>query len=176
MARRAFQGAGDVTLDGGEFVSGRIFGSRARLEHSGDDPSVQHFKLPEGKRLIQVRYKPKEALTVVGQVFNFVGQVNQYRLVDTNGDYHWLSGYYAIVTRGRGEEYIEMFLAGGPDDPLSISYKSMLDFKNLERDEINDQDDTIISLLFLVPPNTHFRRVENQAGEGGDVNLRSNRD
>jgi hypothetical protein len=175
MVRQALQRAGEVTLDGNEFVSGRIFGSRSRLEQSGEETGVKDFKLPDGKRLMQVRYKPKEALTLVGQVFNFAGQLSQYYIVDHNANRYPLAGYYAIVTRARGEQFIELFFVGGPDDPLSISYNGMLDFKDLERSEINDQDDSVIGLLFLVPPDTEFRRVENQTGEGGEINLRSNR-
>jgi hypothetical protein len=177
MMRRAFQGSGDVTLDGEEFVSGRISGSRARLEHSGDAPRVQYFKLPEGRRLMQVCYKPKRVQSIVSQVFNYVGGiVNQYYIVDNNANRYPLSGYYGIVTRARGEQYIELFYTGGPDDPLSASYNGMLDFKDIQRNEINDQDEALIGLLFLVPPDTEFVRVENQAGDGGDIRMRSNRD
>ncbi len=173
MMRRAFQGSGEVTLDGREFVSGRIFGSRSRLEHSGEEPRVSDFKVPEGMRLMQIRYKPKRVRSVVGQVFNFVGQLNQYSIIDKNANPYPLVGYYAIVNRGRGGEYIELFYAGGPDDPLNVSYNRMLDFKEFKRNEINDLDDTIVGLLFLVPPDMEFRRVENQTGEGGDIRLNS---
>jgi hypothetical protein len=174
MTRRAFQGAGDVTLDGDEFVSGRIFGSLSRLEHSGDGPKVENFSIPEGMRMVQVRYQPQRVQSIVGQVFNFVGQLNRYRLVDSNGEYHWLSGYYAIVTRGN-QQYIEMFYAGAPDTPLGISYNNMLDFRDIERNEINDQEGTVVGMLFLVPPETEFRRLETQNGEGSEVSLRSGR-
>ncbi len=176
MMRRAFQGAGDVTVDGDAFVSGRIYGSRSRLEHSGEAPRVQYFKLPEGQRLIQVRYKPRRAQTGAGQVFNFVAQLSQYEIVDANANKYPLAGYFALVTRARGQEYIELFYAGGgPDDSLSITYNRMLDFKDIDRGELNDSEDTIIGLLFLVPPSTEFRRVQNQSGEGGEINLRSRR-
>jgi len=174
MARRALQGAGDVRLDGDKLASGRVFGLRSRLEHAGEGPKVDEFKVPPGRRLIQVRYKPKQARTIVGDVFNYVAQLNQYRIVAANGDTFDLAGYYAIVRRPNGE-YIELFYAGGPDEPTSAGYRHMLDFKNLERHEINEQDDTVIGLLFLVPPDTEFRRVENQAGDGGDIRLRSRR-
>jgi len=175
MERRAVQGSGDdVRLEGDKFVSGRIFNSRDRLEHSSGEDKVEDIKLPAGKRLIQVRYKPKRARTIVGQVFNFVGQVNQYVAVDTNGEEWPLSGYYAMVQRG-GDEYIELFFTGGLDTTLGASYRNMLDFKHLERGEINDQDDSVISLFFLVPPNTEIKRIENQAGDGGDVRLRARR-
>jgi hypothetical protein len=119
-----------------------------------------------------VRYKPKEARTVVGNVFNYVAQLNQYILVDKNAEEYPLAGYYAIVNRSRGE-YIELFYAGDPDDPASVSSRAMLDFQHLERSEINDGDDTIIGLLFVVPPRTEFVRVQNQTGEGGDLALSS---
>jgi len=173
VARRALRG-GDINLDSDKLASGRLFGSRSRLEPSRDEAKVEEFKVPEGRRLLQVRYKPKQALTVVGQVFNYVGQVNQYFVIDSNANRHALVGYYAIVKRGRGE-YIELFFAGGPDVPESAGFRGMLDFKQLERSEVNDQDDTVIGLLFLVPPGTEFRRVENQAGDGGDIRLTSRR-
>lgn len=172
ITRRALRGAGDVTLDGDKFAWGRVFGKRSRLEPSEDQPGVEEFKLPNGKRLIQVRYKPKEARTLVGQVFNFVAQINQYYIVDKKAERYPLVGYYAIVTRG-SEQYLELFYSGGPDTEFGAAYNGMLDFKELKRSEINDQDDTVISLLFLVPPNTEFKRVQNQKGDGGDVRIQS---
>ncbi len=175
MARRVLQGAGsDVTLDRDEFAAGRVFGARSRLEQTGDGAKVEEFKVPAGWRLLQVRYKPKEARTVAGQVFNYVGQLNQYYAEDTAANRYPLAGYYAIVTRGR-EEYIELFYAGDPDSPEAISFNQMLDFKQLQRSEINDQDESVISLLFLVPPGTEIRRIVNQSGDGGEVRLRARR-
>ena len=171
MSRRALDGAG-VTLDGNKLASGRVFGARRRIEHSGEGGMVEEFKLPEGKRLVQIRYKPKQARTIVGDVFNYVAQVNQYFIRDKFGNTYPLVGYYAIVKRS-GEEYIELFYAGGPDEPTSAAFRGMLDFKELDRKEINDQEDTIICLLFLVPPNTELVRVENQAHDGGDIKITS---
>jgi hypothetical protein len=175
MARRVLRGAGsDVTLDGDKFAAGRVFGSRARLEETGDAAKVEEFEVPAGERLLQVRYKPKEARTVAGDVFNYVAQLNQYYAEDTAANRYNLAGYYAIVQRGR-EEYIELFYAGDPDSPEAISFNHMLDFKQLERREINDQDDSVIGLLFVVPPNTEIRKIVNQANDGGEVNLRTRR-
>jgi hypothetical protein len=171
MRRRALR---SMSLDGDKLASGRLFGSRASLEHSGDEPKVDEFKVPAGKCLLQVRYKPKQARTIVGDVFNYVAQLNQYYAIASNGDSYPLSGYYAIVKRG-GEEYIELFYNGDPDSPEALSYKHMLDFRDLERNEINDQDDAVIGLLFIVPPNTEFKRIENQNKDGGDVRLQSRR-
>jgi hypothetical protein len=171
MRRDALRRAGsDVTVDGDMLVSGRVFGARSRLSHSGTDPRVNEFKVPEGYRLLQICYKPKEARTLVGDVFNYVGQLNQYIAVDSSAEHHRLAGYYAIIHR-RDDEYIELFFTGDPDSPMAVSYNHMLDFRSLERNEINDQEDSEIGLLFLVPPGAKIVRVQNQKGEGGDVNI-----
>lgn len=175
MVRRALQGAGtDVRLEGDKLAGGRVSGARSTLEPTtGSESTITDFWVPEGKRLLQVRYKPKEARTIAGDVFNYFGsQLNQYILVDKNAEEYPLVGYYAIVNRSRGE-YIELFYAGDPDDPASVSFRAMLDFQRLDRSEINDRDDTIIGLLFVVPPRTDFVRVRNQTGEGGDLALSS---
>lgn len=172
MTRRSLQGSGDIRLDGDKLASGRVFGARSRLEHSGDAPKVEEFKVPQGMRLLQVRYEPKEALSLVGDIFKYAAQLNQYRIIAHNGEQYHLAGYYAIVKRPRGE-YIELFYAGGPDEPTSVSYNHMLDFKNFERGEVYNQDDTVIGLLFVVPPDTEFTRVENQTGDGGEIRLKS---
>lgn len=174
FAAARLRGASGVTLDGDKFASGRISGSRRRLEASGDEDKVTEFKLPEGRRLLQVRYKPRTALSIVGEVFNFAGQLNQYFVEDSNANSYPLAGYYAIVTRG-SEEFVEVFFAGDPDEPTAMGYRNMLDFRDLERSEINDRDDTIIGLLFLVPPNTEFVKVVNQRNEGGEIRLRTRR-
>lgn len=172
MSQRSLQRSGDVTLADGQFVSGRVFGSKSRLTRSGSESVVEEFQLPGNRRILQVRYTPKKVRSVVGQVFNFVGQLNQYIIEDTSANEYYMAGYYAIVTR-RGEEYVELFFNGDPDNPMDPGYKHMLDFKSLERDEINDSDDTIISLIFVVPRNTAFRKVRNQAGDGGEIMLKT---
>lgn len=173
MNRRALQGAGaDVRLKDDKFAVGRIAGARSTLEIKQGETGVIDFWVPEGQRLMQVRYEPKRARTVFGDVFNYVGQLNQFQLVDRNANTYPLAGYYAIVKRSRGE-FIELFYAGDPDDPAAISATHMLDFKSVDRQEINDRDGTTIGLLFLVPPNTEFVRIQNQAGDGAELSLRS---
>ncbi|MCC6357272.1 MAG: hypothetical protein IT450_00895, partial [Phycisphaerales bacterium] len=60
----------------------------------------------------------------------------------------------------------------GPDsDPLDGSFRQMLDFKEVKRNELNDQDDSVICLIFLVDPGVRILRIQNQAGDGGDVSI-----
>ena len=173
LTSRAARGSGNGTVNGNKFVSGRVSGMRSRLEPSGTQLRIDEFELPPNQRLLQINYKPKEARTLVGNVFNYVSQINQYKIIAANADSYMLTGYFAIVKRG-DEDYMELFFAGGPDDPLSASYRSMLDFKNIQRDEFDD-DDTIIGLLFLVPSGTNFTRIQNQAGDGVDIRVSSRR-
>ena len=123
---------------------------------------------------MQVRYKPAEARTVVGDVFNFVGQLKQYQAEDSNGNRYPLAGYYAMGQHGT-QEYIEFFFAGPENDPLRISYNGMMDFKEFTRAEINDAESTMVGLLFLVPPETEIRKIVDQTGKGGEVRLRARR-
>lgn len=172
FSQRALQRAGDVTLEGGQFVCGRFYGGKSRLERTGQEVGIEEIKLPPNKRLIQVRYQPKKVRSIVGQVFNYVGQLNQYLIEDTSANDFPMVGYYAITKRG-DEEFIEMFYNRDPDDPMDPGYASMLDFKSLDRDEINDSDNTIVCLMFLVPPKTEFRAVKNQTGDGGEIRMKS---
>jgi hypothetical protein len=166
------RGGTNVTLEREMVVSGRIAGSRESLEPSGDEAKVTKFKLPEGLRLCQIRYKPYEAQSFVGQVFNYVSRtVNTYEAVDSMGDTHRLVGYYAIVPR-RGGEYVELFYAGGPDDPLNIAFGSQLDFKFIQGNELAAEG-TQLGLLFLVPPSRTVRTIQNQTGAGiHDLSIR----
>jgi hypothetical protein len=159
-------------IEDGKLAVGRLSGSRPELEGSASG-RMREFWVPEGRRMVQVRYKPREARTVVGDVFRFVGGVtNQYRIVDSSAETYNLAGYYAIIERN-GEEYMELFYAGDPDDPQAVAFRGMLDFQAVQRSELNDQEDAVIGLLFLVPPNKQFVKVENQTGDGGDISIRS---
>jgi len=163
LASSKLRGA-EVEWAGKELKSGRLMGERAALERTEPgDTTVERFAVPEGWRLCQIRYRPKKALTVAGQVFNYVARtVNQYYAVDSSGDKHLLCGYYAIVQR-RGQAYIELFYAGEPDSP---AYRGMLDFKEIKASELTASDDVVLGLLFLVPPGRSVLAVENQAGQG----------
>ncbi|GMU84569.1 MAG: hypothetical protein AMXMBFR47_44380 [Planctomycetota bacterium] len=162
----------DCKLQGDKLVHARIWGEKSRLEVSAaGEPGVTEFQIPEGKRILQVRYRPKEAASIVGQVFNYVGSVvNQYYAQDDRGGRHALAGYYAIVKRGNNE-YVELFFNGPESDPLDGSFRQMLDFKEVKRNELNDQDDSVICLIFLVDPGVRILRIQNQAGDGGDVSI-----
>ena len=98
--------------------------------------------------------------------------MNQFFIVDNAANRYPLAGYYAVVERN-GEEYMELFYAGDPDDPVAISFRGLLDFQAVQQSEVNEQDGAVIGLLFLVPPNKEFVRVQNQTGDGGDINLAS---
>jgi hypothetical protein len=149
---------------GKQLKSGRIMGERSTLEHiESGDTAVEQFAVPEEWRLCQIRYRPKKALTVAGQVFNYVARtVNQYYAVDSSGDKHLLCGYYAIVKRG-GNAYIELFYTGEPD---SAGYRGMLDFKEIKASELTGSDDAELGLLFFIPPGRSVLGIENQAGQG----------
>jgi hypothetical protein len=152
----------DVTLDGRLFVSGRLTGDRSALEASGreTDTSVSRYKLPEGKRIFQLQTKPRKAKSLPGEVMNFVGSVtNQYYAVDDAGDSHQLWGYYAIVKKG-GQDYVELVFV--PDD---LSFRGMLDFKEGGlRNDLQDQEEAVLGLIFLVPPGRGVVAVRSQGG------------
>jgi len=166
MSAARVRGGTDVTLEGELFVSGRIAGDRERLEASEGEATVGKFKRPAGSRLCQVRYKPYQAQTLVGDVFNYAARtVNQYWAYDNEGNRYPLVGYFAIVPRGRGTTYLELFFAGGRDDPLSMTFRGMLDFKHIEPRELT-QEEAELGLLFLVPPGKMIREIANQKGDG----------
>jgi len=167
------RGGTDVTVEGELFVSGRIAGDRERIEASKDEASVFKFKLPGRYRLCQIRYKPYEAQSLVGDVFNYAARtLNQYWAEDNAGDRYPLVGYFAIVPRSRGKTYLELFFAGGPDDPLSMTFRGMLDFRHIEPKELT-QEEAELGLLFLVPLGKTIRGITNQKGDGiGGLSIR----
>ncbi len=150
-------------------VKGRIAGPRSRFAAKQGQPSVREFFVPEGYGMLQIRYKPKEARSLAGQVFRFVSRLNQYYVLDDGGNRRPMAGYYAIVRRGR-EEFIELFYNGPPDDPLDPAWRNMLDFKTLSFREVFNSDDAEVGMIFLVPKGRTVVRFQNQAGEGQDVN------
>jgi hypothetical protein len=161
----------DVAIEGETLVRGRLSGTTTQFAPGPTDPRIKELKIPAGYRILQIKYKPKEVRSVVGSVFNYVGGVvNQYIAVDDRGEKHMLHGYYAIVQRGNDRRF-ELFFNGPPDDLLDGSYHHMLDFKDIEKSELNDADNAEIGLIFLVRPGTRIQRIQNQAGDGGDVSI-----
>ncbi len=164
MTLESLRRVSSVELADGKFKSGRLSGDVSRFEPdpSRQEPLVEDFVLPAGWRLCQIRYRPKEALTLVGQVFNYVSRnVNQYRAIDSLGDEHMLDGYFAVVRRGE-RQYIELFFTGDAEDP---AFRSMLDFQDIRGEELT-ADDSVLGLLFLVPPG---RTIVGIASQGGRV-------
>lgn len=160
----------DTEVDGDALKSGRVFGDVDAF--AGEGPKVERFRLPEGKRLCQIRYSPKKAMTTAGQVFNYVARtVNQYSAVDSNGGKHPLSGYFAIVKRG-DREYVEVYYVGD-SEVEGPAFRGLLDFKEIKPSELTARDDAVLGLLFLVPPGVTINGVENQRGQGPkDLNLK----
>lgn len=160
--RNALATAGsDLEFDGDALKSGRFFGRTRSLRGSGPG-SVGTLAVPSGQRCFQLKCKAREARSLAGQVFNFVGAtVNQYFALDDKGTRHQLAGYYAIVNR-RNENYIEFYLAGDID---SAAFRGMLDFKEITSNELREGD-TEIGLIFFVPPGVTIMQVVNQAGQG----------
>ena len=167
MQRQALQGSGDVVLTGDRYASGRMFSSMARLTPQEGQAVVDQFLIPDGQRLLQIRYKPRRAASIVGQVFNYVAQLSTYIAIDSTAEQYPMVGYYALVTRS-GQQYIELYYTGG-SEAESAANRGMLDFRNLERNEINDQEDSVLGMLFLVPNGRTIVRIQNNGGDGADV-------
>lgn len=162
-------------MEGDKIVNGRFSGELDKFKHhTGGGAKVDEMKVPDGMAMVQVQYTPKQAQTLAGDVFNFVGQVNQYFAVDEEANRYPMVGYYG-KTKRRGTEYVEFFLNGDPhgDTLLDPGYKSMLDFKSLTRDEINNSDDTTVIMFFFVKAGVEVRRIQNQTGDGGDITIKT---
>jgi hypothetical protein len=172
MSSNALNGPGaSVEMSGGQIAGGWITAPQSELKSSMFQKGVNELKVPDGMRLLQVRYQPKAMLTIVGQVFNYIGQINQYWAVDANGTRYPLTGYWAVANRKDGG-YLELFYNGDPDEPTNPGYSCMLDFKVLQRPDINDRNNTVLYLLFLVPADAEIKRIENQVGDGDDVDFK----
>jgi len=172
MSEAAINRLPDVTLSGDLVVKARVSGARSRFEPAAQgDRRIERFVVPEGKRMVQIRYTPQKGRTLVGQVFNFVGQLNQYTAIDSSGNPYELDGYWAVVKRGNSE-YVEMFFNGPKDDQLDPSFRGMLDFKDVTRQELN-KDDTIITLVFLVNQGAQITKIKAGANEI-DVRISAN--
>lgn len=162
------QRSGDVEVRGQELASGRFAGPWSRLT-GGSGATIRQFRVPSGYRLVQIRFRPRRAASLIGRVFNFVARTaNQYRLVDDTDQTWPLCGYYAIVEQG-GERFIEVYYTGRPDAP---EFRGVLDFKHIEPRLLTEQDDAEVGLLFLVRPGRTILRLENQRGDGLELDLR----
>ncbi len=161
-----------VEIADGRFVSGRVSGDFESLRQVGNSPGIEYFKIPEGKRICQIRYHPKKAHSLAGQVFNYVARtLNQYSAQDDTGDRHMLAGYYAIVKRD-GRQVLEIFYE---PNPTETGARGMLDFQFIQPSELTADEDAELGLLFNVPYGRTVTAVVNQTGQGvRDLNFRVN--
>ncbi|MBW7906134.1 MAG: hypothetical protein LC135_16785 [Phycisphaerae bacterium] len=152
-------------LSGRMFKSGRIVGEVARLEPQLGDEEVEKIKIPDGGyRLFQLQYYPKKALTLAGQVFNYVAlNVNQYKCASESGETYPLAGYYAIVQRG-DRRHIELYYTGVPPSEPSGFYGT-LNFTSIQSAELQAEG-TVLGLLFIVKGGEVITSVSNQNGQG----------
>lgn len=165
---RAALSRADVTLVDGEFAAGRIAGPVAALEAAGRGSAVEDFFVPGDDAMFKLHFRPYEAQSIAGDVFNFVGRtLNQYHARDEEGKEYPLVGYYGIVERD-GEDFIEVFYVGGaPDSPQAIGYRQMLDFKEIDGRELNSsRSNARLGLLFIVPAEVRIESVHTQTGAG----------
>ena len=148
----------------GKLAYGMIFGPHSTLAAKPGQAAVAEYLIPEGWRMLQVRYETKDIRSLASQVMNFVGQINQFFALDYQDHTYPLAGYAGIVQRN-GEDFLETYYNGPPDAPFNAGYACMLDFKQIDRHELNDPS-TRIYLLFLVPVGAEIYYVQNQTGEG----------
>ncbi len=163
FAVSATAASGDVEFEGSALVSGRFSGDRERLSGTPTEARVERFKVPEGRKMLQIQTKVRQAESLPGQVMNFTGGiVNQYKAVGKTGDVYDLAGYYAIVQRD-GREFIELFYT---PDPAGSGWNGMLDFKvdGMRRD-LQNQDDAVLGLIFLVPPGACVTGIQSSGGK-----------
>ena len=151
--------AAEAELSGDLFVSGSFSGDVGTLSQ-GMGARVERFVVPEGKRIFQLQTMPRRAQSLFGQIFNFVGaRTNQYFAVDREGTEYGLAGYYAIVKR-EGKEFLELFFT---PDPEGTGFRGMVDLKEIRFNEL-DREDSVLGLIFLVPPGKCIVAVRSQGG------------
>lgn len=156
----------DVAVTTAGLSRGRISGEQARFEPEGDEATTELIAAPQGTKVCQIRFKPRKAASLAGQVFNYVARtVNQYSVIDNTGESHPLAGYYAIIKRN-GRDYIELYYSG---EQRPTTFRSMLDFKTIKPEELTGSDDVLLGLIFLVPPGRTIVSVQNQNGQGVDM-------
>jgi hypothetical protein len=159
--------AGNVETSATELVSGRLAGDVASLRATPGAAALTEFAVPEGREMLQIRFRPYQAQSLIGQVFNFAARtINTYNAVDDVSRQYPLVGYYAVIQRG-GQEYLELFYTGGPETPEGISYRGLLDFQNISPQELTASANRAeVGLLFLVPRGVRIVKIANQRGEG----------
>ncbi len=147
-----------VDIVGSKLGPGRVTKERDALEQ-GTGTKIATFDVPSGQKIFQIQTRARQAASLAGQVFNFVGSVaNQYYALSNTGEQYPLCGYYAIVERN-GQQFIELVYA--PDDP---AFRGMLDFQTDGiRNLLRDQDDAKLGLLFLVPPGTCITSIRTSS-------------
>lgn len=160
FSREALRRQNDTKVEDGKFAGGRVAGFVDDLVQPNKD--IERYFVPEGYGLLQIRYSPKQAQSLVGQVMNYAAQLNQYKAIDDTGQSYMLCGYFAVVERN-GRQYLEMYYTGQPDDP---AFRGMLDFKQIEAKSLPNQDGAELGLLFLVPKGRRIVELQNQVGAG----------
>lgn len=164
----------NVNLEGEFFVSGRVAGYEREL--TTGPARIEKFKIPAGKRIFQLQTKARQASSLAGQVFNFVGSItNSYEAIDSRGDSHPLAGFYVQVERD-GQDYIELFFE---PDPGAVGFNGMLQWQwDGVRKALTRQNDAVLGLIFVVPPSVEINTIRagsNQVDLGRGFKMRSAR-
>ncbi len=165
---------GDFDTSGRSLAYGRISGRVSDLRAAAGTASIDSFEVPDDLKLLQIRFKPYQARSTLGQVFNFAGRtLNSYEAVaENNSQRYRLIGYYGIVKRS-GEEFIELYYSGLPGTPEYTAFRGALDWKEIRGPELTSSSaDAVVGLLFQVPSGTRIVSIETQGGALRDLDFR----
>ena len=161
--------AGNTETRGSDLLYGRISGFEDDMR-SGSGDRVRSFNVPKDHSVVQIRYSPRAAQSLPGQVMSFAGQLASYLAVDDKGNKYRLNGYYLTVKR-KGKDYYDLYYAGF-DNPEAQTYNASIKFGagTISRQELlSAPAEGEICLLFIVPNGTLINRIETSAGKGVDL-------
>lgn len=164
LARSKLTSRFDVDLDGDklkEVQTGMVL-SGFKEDWEQGDSFVDKFAVPDGKRIFQFQGGTRKMGSVLGQALNFAAaRTSQYFAVDRLGEQHLLAGYYVIVKKD-GKEYFEFFFN---PDPVGTGFNGQLKFDDTGIYRLlSDQEDSVLGLLFVVPPGTCITQIKTSGG------------
>lgn len=164
FARSKLTGRFDVDLDGDKLkdVQTGMVLSGFREDWEQGDSFVDKFAVPDGKRIFQFQGGTRKMGSTLGQALNFVAaRTSQYFAVDRVGNQYLLAGYYVIVKKD-GKDYFEFFFN---PEPENTGFNGQLKFDDTGIYRLlSDQEDSVLGLLFVVPPGTCITQIKTTGG------------
>lgn len=161
--------ASEMELSGKKIASGRLVLDASKIKMAIPAMSITKFKVPDGKKLVQVPLQRVFAGSIYGQAINFADRTFQqsWSLKDETGRLYQPVGAFAEANVG-GTDIIEIQYAS--QEAIDAGH-TLGPWQRIQESSFRQPGAKLI-FLYQVPPGTHIVDFQTNRGGGSDIDLR----